>query len=252
MLEYIQDPVSGMDGLRPFLGNASKITIHRTQTEVKPNWQVQRKGLPHFTLDGNKVYVHLPLDMAAYTMGGGDSSPNSDAGTHIQIEWVGYSENTKDESDESYAALAELIDNISQETGCPWLFPFPFAGQGVDVRQPWTRYEIASGIMGHGHAPWNTHWDPGILNIGRLLEHRPEPLYLVDLAELEKLIVENAGTEVILAAISRLETTITNAGVSFDSSLVVLNDMFNSRFDKLEQQINLVSEFMKNMRLVVE
>lgn len=203
-LQYISDPVDGMEGLRPFTGSAVKITVHTTETPVKPNWQEKRKGLPHYTLDGNIAYSHLPLDVAAYTLIGGDNSPNSDAGTNIQIEWVGFAENSMGRSDADYASLAELISDISEKVGGVWSFPFPFTGSdgwGPDgtVRVSWEEYKDASGILGHSHAPYNNHWDPGRLDVDRLTLLRPQPEG-VDYERIESIVSEQARVDELLAA----------------------------------------------------
>lgn len=248
MLEYIDDPVSGMGGLRPFTGTASKITIHRTETSVKPNWQEKRKGLPHYTLDGSTAYVHIPLDMAAYTMGGGDNSPNSDAGVNIQIEWVGYARNTFDEPDESYVALAQLISDISLQTECPWLFPFPFSS-ATSVRQSWERFEIASGIVGHGHAPYNTHWDPGALDISRLLAFRPLPEYVADKKAFEKLCSDAAKIDELFNALAELSAQCAVRADLLESRISALNTSIVNSIASSEEQIKAA---IKNIRLVVE
>jgi len=240
MLEYISDPVSGMDGLRPFKGTASKITIHRTETDVKPNWQEKRKGLPHYTLDGDKVYMHLPLNTAAYTMGGGDHSPNSDAGVNIQIEWVGWARNTPNESDESYSYLAELVSHICSITGCPWLYPFPFAADS-SVRQDWNRFEIASGIVGHGHAPYNSHWDPGLLDTDRLYNLRPTSSFRIDYDRIDQIVRENSRDDEIL------------------ESMKSYSEGTNQRLDSIDEALRdlrglvwEVNTALNNMRIVVD
>ena len=209
-LHYVNDPVTGMSGLRPFKGSARKITVHTTETSVKPNWQQQRTGLPHYTLAENTAYSHIPLDMAAYTMAGGANSPNSDAGVHIQIEWVGYSQDTPTRSDLDYSALSELIDDISKKIGCPWVFPFRFVGsqEGLSgaVRQSWESYAPASGIMGHVHAPYTTtRWDPGILDTERLMFLRPPEPDVVDYDRIAEMVDAQIEDEELLNVLLRVE-----------------------------------------------
>jgi hypothetical protein len=239
MLVYIPDPVEGMDGLRPFEGSAIKITIHTTETDVKPNWQVQRKGLPHYTLDGNKVYEHIPLDMAAYTLLGGDYSPNSDAGVNIQIEWVGWAKDSQTRSDEDYAALAELIHDICQKTGCIFEFPFPFAGSdgyGLDgtVRQDWANFAAANGIVGHSHAPYNKHWDPGLLDVERLKKFYPKPSDC------------NYDDVVALLEKNHAEVLLVLAGINA-RTITMLSDI-----SAINSKVEALSEQMQNLRFIVE
>jgi Peptidase family M23/N-acetylmuramoyl-L-alanine amidase len=163
-------------GLRPFKSmTAKKVTLHTTEGSSKPNWEGMQSGIPHLTFDPgtNQVWQHLPWDIAAYTLTGGDYSPNSDAGQNIQIEMIGFAEDTPTWSDEKYQNLEDLLAWISQAIGVPYTFPFPFTGNegyGEDgaVRQDWATFAGASGIVGHSHATYNDHWDPGALNVDKL------------------------------------------------------------------------------------
>lgn len=233
-LKYISDPVDGMTGLRPFTGSAVKISVHTTETFIKPNWQEKRKGLPHYTLDGDIAYSHLPLDMAAYTLIGGDNSPNSDAGVHIQIEWVGSAENTPRRSDADYASLAELIYDISEKIKCPWEFPFPFAGSNGygpsgAVRVSWDQYAAASGILGHAHAPYNSHWDPGLLDIKRLTLLKPRNPGC-DYEKIESIVAREVRVDEVIAAVR-------------DAT---------AKIEALQTTVEDLKETLSNLRLVVD
>jgi hypothetical protein len=162
-------------GLRAFKGTAKKITLHSTETAVKPNWVQQQSGIPHFTINlkmGN-CWQHLPLDMAAYTLKGGTHSPNSDSGVNIQIEVIGYTRDAPNWSDEEYARLRLLCEWIAVNTGVPVDVPFPFVNP---KRQGWSQWEQASGIVGHVHAPYNTHTDITGLDVDRLLWTPDKPV----------------------------------------------------------------------------
>lgn len=177
------DPVPGFDGLRRFAGGGGpKIIVHTTESDTKPNWASLGSGIPHFTIDpgADRVWQHLGLDVAAYTLKGGEHSPNSGGGVAIQIEVVGHAKDTAQWSPDRYRSLRRLVRWVAGTIGAPEVSPFPFcgsdgAGRGGEVRQSWTRFQSASGVIGHAHVPYNDHWDPGMLDPARLLGSTATP-----------------------------------------------------------------------------
>jgi len=179
----VSDPIPAdgggyITGLRPFKGSAKKITLHTTEGSNKPNWEAMQSGIPHLTFDPgtNQVWQHLKWDIAAYTLTGGDKSPNSDAGQNIQIEMIGFAKDTPTWSNTRYDNLKKLLSWLSDSLGIVYQFPFPFTandGYGEDgaVRQDWDTFSAANGIVGHSHATWNDHWDPGDLDTAKLPYH---------------------------------------------------------------------------------
>jgi len=213
----VWNPIAGSPGLRAFTGEARKITLHTTETGVKPNWAAQGTGLPHFTFDSlnDRCWQHLPLDISAYTMIGGAYSPNSMAGLNIQIEIIGWAENMPVISLYWYANLKSLLDWLTTTLAIPQVFPFPFtddAGSGVDgaVRQTWAAFSEASGIVGHSHAPWNSHWDPGLLDTEKLYPAVVEPVVQY---------ATKADIEAVLTEMARIRNTLAGG---FDSIANVL------------------------------
>lgn len=166
-------------GLRPFArAEGRKITLHTTETAVKPNWQGQQSGIPHFTINTqqNTVWQHLPLDTAAYTLrgqsGGPGNSPNSGAGINIQIEMIGYTKDVAGWSDERYLAVRLLCEWIAKECGVPMVCPLPFVSP---QRQTWEAFVAARGIVGHVHVPYNDHTDPTGWDTARFLATGTKP-----------------------------------------------------------------------------
>lgn len=174
------DPVEGFPGLRPFArGGGPKIVLHTTESDAKPDWKGLGSGIPHVTVDLEQdvVWQHLPLDVAAYTLMGGEHSPNSGAGVTIQVEVVGHAHESPSWSSARYDRLRHLIHSIATAIGAPEVLPFRFCGSdgfgaGGAVRQPWDQYRDASGIVGHAHVPYNDHWDPGLLDASRILQRQ--------------------------------------------------------------------------------
>lgn len=171
------DPISGLSGLRPWRvpGGKPKIVWHTTEGPNKPPWETMRSGIPHFTYHRKtgECWQHLDLDVAAYTMMAGDYSPNSDGGVTIQIEIVGYARDSATWTQAECDGLMELTSWIADQIGCPVEFPHAFAGDdaygtnGV-ARLSWEEWRATTGIVGHQHAPWNSHWDPGKVPVEKM------------------------------------------------------------------------------------
>lgn len=179
----IWNPIPGFPGLRAFApGGGPKVILHTTESDSKPNWEVQKSGIPHFTVDlkSGTIWQHLTLDMAAYTLKGGDNSPNSGAGVCIQVEIVGRAAQVPDWSADEYERLRRLLLWICSKIKAAYIFPFPWTGNsgygvGGAVRQTWTAFRDASGIVGHSHVPYNDHWDPGALKVSMLTDRDETP-----------------------------------------------------------------------------
>lgn len=169
------DPVDGMDGLRPFAsGGGFKVVLHTTESSGKPDWQAKRSGLPHVTFDPDSGarWQHLSLDVAAYTLKGGDHSPNSDAGVSIQIEMIGFAREVGNWPTENLDRLRLLVADIAAMCGVdrvPIPFEFVYDTSGTQVRQGWDTYRDATGLVGHMHVPYNDHHDPGDIDEAYLL-----------------------------------------------------------------------------------
>lgn len=186
----IWDPIQRSDGswvtgLRSFAvldKPAPKITLHRTESSSKPNWSALNTGFPHATIDleTNEIWWHLPLDVAAYTLKGGEHSPNSAGGVNIQLEIIGYSRDTPTWSQTICDRLRSILEEIAEQIDMPYVFPFPFAGEdgygiGGSVRQEWSRIRDTPGVVAHSHWPYNDHWDIGLLPVERMLDNVVEP-----------------------------------------------------------------------------
>lgn len=177
---------SWVTGLRPFAlldKPAPKIILHTTESSEKPNWRNLGKGFPHFTADLDDEFdvdMHIPLDMAAFTLEGGAHSPNSAGGVTIQIEIVGFAKDTPNWSQVKCDRLKALLLLIAAQIDMPYVFPLPFtddAGYGIggEVRSDWETWIRVTGVVGHSHAPYNNHWDPGVLPVAKLTDRATEP-----------------------------------------------------------------------------
>lgn len=154
-------------------GNARKITLHTTEGSGWPSYGGGGSA-PHLTVNPatGEARQHIDLDKSAYALSspGAPTSPNMNAGLiHVQIEIIGYAAQAPTYSRDWYTRLAQWVGWLCDELGVPKAAPWPFAASSTAVRQTWDTYAAGSGIVGHGHAPYNDHWDPGALDIGLLL-----------------------------------------------------------------------------------
>lgn len=133
------------------------------------------KGVPpHFTLDRNtrEKVQHIPLNRRSYSL------RNSEAEDEpvIQIELVGFAQDSADWTDDDIAWLASIGAEIREH--CPFDLAYPPQGFGGSegygrngkYRMAMSDWVAFSGIVGHCHSPSpDTHWDPGDFRIDTLL-----------------------------------------------------------------------------------
>ncbi len=165
-------------GLGVFVGSARKVTLHTTESTVKPPWEAMQSGIPHFTLDtvAGRVWQHLPLHTSAYTMKGGEHSVNTESGINIQIEMIGTASRVKEWTDNQYEQLENMLQWLNVNLGIPHSFPAVFNEQAHIQRMSWEVWEPMSGVLGHQHAPYNDHWDPGPIDVRRLTRDELPPV----------------------------------------------------------------------------
>lgn len=128
-------------------------------------------SLPHFTDSFERgryeVWQHLPIDQAATALKHPSGKPETNRANAIQIEHVGQAGRAHDFADGFLDGMAVLCRWIETTVGVPRSAPFAF-GSGAP-RLSWLQWETFAGHFGHCHVPGNDHWDPGALDIDRVL-----------------------------------------------------------------------------------
>lgn len=136
---------------------------------------------PHVTVDParRRRVQHVPLDRPARalrntsTPGQTNRSP-----TVIQVEIVGKAAETPGWDDECDWLGTDVVGPLCRAAGIPIRTTVTFHGldagftlASTTARQRLTRAQWDSyrGILGHQHAPENTHWDPGGIDIARII-----------------------------------------------------------------------------------
>lgn len=167
--------VTGLRAFSVFDSPAPKVTLHTTEGSSKPNWSQINSGFPHATVsyEEKTVWWHIPIDMAAFTLAGGERSPNSAGGVNIQLEIVGFAKDSPNWSQEKCDWLREVIEEICEKIECPYVYPLPVTGSdgygsSGTVRQTWPKMVDTTGVVLHSHWPFNNHWDAGKVPIDRL------------------------------------------------------------------------------------
>ena len=134
---------------------------------------------PHFTMvlgnsDQVTFYQHFPITVAARALENrpGGVETNRRSAIQIEIAWKAA------EIDQLPEAMVERLWDwmrwVEDQTGVDSSVYPQFYGQeasGVHsvARMTFDEWNAFNGWCGHQHVPENSHWDPGKLDIGRLL-----------------------------------------------------------------------------------
>ena len=175
----------GRDG-GSFTTSPDKILLHSTETGSFPGYGGGASA-PHFTIDleNGEVRQHSPMNRAARALRNASGGVQTNRDGVIQIEIIGTCDKSfarkhgypylPDMTDEMAGRLKWLLQKICAAipaipltTSVAWkTYPSSYGNSSVRMsNSQWTRYK---GILGHQHAPENTHGDPGDLPMKRIL-----------------------------------------------------------------------------------
>lgn len=158
-----------------FQGGGHKLVWHTTEGTSLPNYG---GSSPHFTLDpaDGRLWQHIPLNRAARAlMAGGPNFWNT-----IQVELIGYADTDLAKRrgtparavvnwpDGHYSRIAELARWIEANFDVPRKCSVRFASHTAHLASL-DAVKSYVGHIGHQHINGNTHWDPGLLKIDRVL-----------------------------------------------------------------------------------
>lgn len=182
MTGWIHDQIEG--GSRQDFGRATSgvpwnltprmHVLHTTEGSSWPGY-VNGGNAPHFTINpaARETRQHFSLDGGSRALVPGPTSANQ-AGT-VQYEIIGYAAQTQDMSDTDLAYIAHVLSVVAAHTGikaqCSVEFKGSAGAYGVNSSTRMTPATFLSyeGIAGHQHVPGNSHWDPGMFPVARLL-----------------------------------------------------------------------------------
>lgn len=158
-----------------------KLLLHTLEGSFESGMAAFRggTGCPHFTVDlDRRIYTqHIPINRSAYALRNMRGGTQTNRDHVIQVEIAGFARDTRNWSAAKLMALAyNVIEPIMDaQPGIELAFAnFDYddsAEYGLrnDVELSPGEWDAFSGILGHVHAPENTHWDPGALNTAALL-----------------------------------------------------------------------------------
>jgi hypothetical protein len=167
---------SFIDGV-PFRG-VLHTTEGRSFSPRKDSYGGWHTAYPHFTLiqtdTGVAIFQHLPIDVAARALKNKRGGVQTNRARTIQIEIVGKAAESSDFSEQMLTAISSWMRWVEAETGVLPIAPLEFigwegAGEAAKSRMSSNEWMAFNGWCGHQHVPENDHWDPGRINIGRLL-----------------------------------------------------------------------------------
>jgi hypothetical protein len=146
-------------------GGGRKIVWHTTETRNLPNYG---GSAPHFTLDpaDGRLWQHIPLNRGGRALvKGGPNFWNA-----IQVEMIGFAKESHTWSDDRYMRIAKLARWIEANFAVPHTTAVIFKGdKSTPHLASLEAFRTYAGHLGHQHVPGNTHWDPGLLNIAKIL-----------------------------------------------------------------------------------
>lgn len=171
--------VPGREG-KPWVGGSSsrpKLVLHTWEFASRwPNYSTPPHMSawlrPYSPTGVLQLQQHVPFNRAAYSCRDGKSENNRDV---WQVELSGYAHRTVNEADDWYEDLASVIVWFHMELGLPLLFAdFEIMDAGIYAPQrfSYSAFDSFVGILGHGHVGRgiDTHWDPGSIDVARLVD----------------------------------------------------------------------------------
>lgn len=182
-----------LDGVETHHGNSAgpmngdgsrKVLLHSTEgTTIEGAIGAYRahNSWPTMTVDcrRRRVVQHLPLDVAARALRNeaGGVETNREGTILVQIELVGFAGTPASiGSPEDLDWLGrDVLAPICRATGVPLTVgvvfaPYPMSyGKLAGQRLSYGQWDAYDGIVGHQHAPENSHGDPGALDVTRIV-----------------------------------------------------------------------------------
>lgn len=160
-----------------YTGGAPKLLWHSTEGSTAEGAIAAYRShgsWPHFTAEFRngrfKLFQHIPLSKAGRALEHAAGTGETNRNRVIQVEIVGFARDAPRFPDQLYAGLADLARFIEKEFGVRPVARFAF--QPPDRPGPrlsWGEWNRYSGHLGHQHAPFNHHTDPGKIKIERIL-----------------------------------------------------------------------------------
>lgn len=179
--------------MRP--GSKPKLLLHKTQSPVGtahrrgPEAAFQavlstlskNRSQPHLVYDPStrRKGQYIPLNRAGAALANDPGGVETNRGGPIQVEILGYSEDSPSDPDEWIDNLAaDVAAPVCRLLGIPVRLYKPFVGpeagfiarEDAPQRMPLDEWYGWAGILAHQNAPENEHWDVGRYKGDRLIQ----------------------------------------------------------------------------------
>ena len=162
------------------------LVLHTTETATMPGFNGGDVA-PHYTYDPvSRIWTMWAEVEDGYvgTMKGHTTGGHGNCKA-IQVEIIGYSDGTAaadprrwvgNFTDQNYADLAAFYKWVMSRYRVPLnVTSTPQGGWTYGVNSPHrmstSQWESFGGLTAHGAVPLNTHWDTGVLDLGRIANH---------------------------------------------------------------------------------
>jgi hypothetical protein len=176
-----------------YVGYPWKIVLHTTESPagsmpgINRLFQGNPCSTPHFCIDPvtKEKVQYINIQRAAAALRGGRNGYETNRGNVIQVEIIGYANETRNWSDDQLKFVGEFIADIVR-AGVPInldnvpYFPGPKDGtvavESSKFRfspEEWKRFD---GVCGHVHVPYNDHYDPYDINIEKVINFAKQSL----------------------------------------------------------------------------
>lgn len=198
---------------------APRVTLHTTESDrgsmqgVINLWaSMEAKGtltVPHFTIDPGTRRIAQHRDIlgpACALEGCGNGSVSTNGVPNIQVEICGRAALSPTWSDDDLKFIGDWLAAVRKagfefefKSGLPFYSdknaPYVLASYSSPGRLQGQAWRSFNGVLGHVHVPCNAHWDPGGLDIERVLYHaihiyggetNPEELTVADTKMIEQ------------------------------------------------------------------
>ena len=181
----------GASRVQKFSGNRHKATVDKIiiHTTEGGSWPGYGGGgsAPHFTVHRNgtiRQHIDTAYSSKALVNKSGGVETNNDGA--IQIEYIGSCDRAyakrhglffvEDATDKDFAPLAKVIAWIHKThgvqlttRGLKWS-DTNAAYASAPQRMSFAQWRAFKGVCGHTHVPENDHWDPGLMDVPRVVE----------------------------------------------------------------------------------
>lgn len=163
----------------------ARLVIHTTETASGSAKRLAEKhrNPPQLWADPKteELYQVLPLDKVARALRHPSGTPETNHMGHcVQLEIIGRAATSHTWPDSWLKWLAKDVIKPACELMSISLDFLQTHGEGEGIvlastsspiRMSWDEWRAFGGICGHQHVPGNDHWDPGRLDVARIIEH---------------------------------------------------------------------------------